>query len=115
LRILLFQIADDGLPTIVHMDVLDADKLLPTVTQASKDLNLGGISFHQTSRCRSERRNAALTCKGDVQLGENRHGGCVRTGHLDGERSLDFVLRRCGFDQQPDDDFGRASLRDIGP
>jgi hypothetical protein len=27
--------ADDGLPAIVHMDMLDADKLLPAVTQAS--------------------------------------------------------------------------------
>jgi hypothetical protein len=26
---------------------------------------------------------------------ENRHGGCVRAGHLDGERSLDLVAR-CG-------------------
>jgi hypothetical protein len=30
-----FHIADDGLPTIVHMDVLDADKLLTAGTQAS--------------------------------------------------------------------------------
>ena len=30
--ILLFHVADDGLPAIVHMDVLDADKLLPTIT-----------------------------------------------------------------------------------
>jgi hypothetical protein len=29
--ILLFHIADDGLATIVHMDVLDADKLLPAI------------------------------------------------------------------------------------
>ena len=35
--ILLFHIADDRLPTIVHMYVLDADKLLPAITQASKD------------------------------------------------------------------------------
>jgi hypothetical protein len=38
LRIRLFHIPDDGLPTIVHMDVLDADKLPPAVTQASKNL-----------------------------------------------------------------------------
>ena len=25
-------------------------------------------------------------------------GSCVRAGHLDGERTLDFVLRRCGLD-----------------
>jgi hypothetical protein len=31
LRILLLHIADDGLTTIVHMDVLDADKLLAAI------------------------------------------------------------------------------------
>ncbi len=41
-----FQIADDGLPPVIHMDVLNADKLLPTTPQASKDLNLGCISPH---------------------------------------------------------------------
>ena len=41
-----FHIADDGLPIIVHMDVLDADKLLPAITQASKNLNLGRKSPH---------------------------------------------------------------------
>jgi undecaprenyl pyrophosphate phosphatase UppP len=60
LRIRLFHIADDGLPTIVHIDVLDADKLLPAVTQASTNLNLGCVSPHQTSRRRSERRNSLL-------------------------------------------------------
>ena len=29
----LFQIADDGVPTIVHMDVLDVDNLLTAVAQ----------------------------------------------------------------------------------
>jgi hypothetical protein len=44
LHILLFHIADDGLPTIVYMDVLDTDKLLAAVTQSSKNLNLHCIS-----------------------------------------------------------------------
>jgi hypothetical protein len=48
LRIGFFHIADDGLSAIVHMDVLNADKLLPAVTQASKNLNLSCISPHQT-------------------------------------------------------------------
>ena len=39
-----FHVANDGLTTIAHMDVLDADKLLAAVTQASKDLNLHCIS-----------------------------------------------------------------------
>jgi hypothetical protein len=28
---------------------------------------------------------------------ENRHGGCVRAAHLDGERCLDLVTRCGGF------------------
>ena len=44
LRLWRFHIADDGLPAVVHMDMLDADGLLTTAAQASKDLNLGRIS-----------------------------------------------------------------------
>jgi hypothetical protein len=40
----------------------------------------------------------ALSLQSPDQLSEDRHGGCVRTGHLDCEGSLNFVLRRCGFD-----------------
>ncbi len=32
LCIRLFHIADDGLPTVVYVDVVDVDKLLPAVT-----------------------------------------------------------------------------------
>jgi hypothetical protein len=39
----LFQIADDGLPAIVHMDVLDVDNLLTAVAQALENLNLSRI------------------------------------------------------------------------
>ena len=38
MRILLFHIPNDGLPTIVDVHMLDADKLLPAVTQPSKNL-----------------------------------------------------------------------------
>ena len=86
------------LRTVIHMDVLDADNLLSAVTQASKNLNLGCISPHQTSHSRPEGRNSLLRCEGRVQLGENCHGGRVRTGHLNGKRSFNFVLWRCGFD-----------------
>jgi hypothetical protein len=48
------------------MDVLDADKLLAAGSQATKNLNLGRISPHQTSRRRSEGRNSLLRCEGDV-------------------------------------------------
>ena len=41
-----FHVTDDGLTAVVHMDVLDSDKLLTAVTQASKELNLRGVSPH---------------------------------------------------------------------
>jgi hypothetical protein len=37
LGIAFFHISDDGKSAIVHMDVLDADVLLATVAQPSKD------------------------------------------------------------------------------
>jgi len=60
LRIGFFQVANDSLPTVVHMDVLHTNKLVPAVTQAPKDLNLGRISPHQARRRRTEHRNSAL-------------------------------------------------------
>src|SRR5208282_4344836 len=54
-----FHIADDGLPTVVHMDVLDADKLLTAVTQASKNLHLHRKGPKQTTRSRGVRRNSS--------------------------------------------------------
>ena len=48
LRIRLFHIADDGLPTVVHMNMLNSNKLLPAVTQASKDFHLHRKCLHQT-------------------------------------------------------------------
>jgi hypothetical protein len=50
----LFHIADDRPATVIYVHMLDADKLLSAITQASKNLNLGRISPHQTSRSRSE-------------------------------------------------------------
>jgi hypothetical protein len=46
LHIRFFHIPDDGLPTIVHMDMLDADNLLASASKASKNLNLGRKSPH---------------------------------------------------------------------
>jgi hypothetical protein len=46
LRIPTSHVADDGLPAFVHMNMLNADKLLPAVTQPSKNLYLGCISPH---------------------------------------------------------------------
>jgi hypothetical protein len=93
-----FHIADDGLPTLVHMDMLDPDKLLPAVTQSPKNLDLCCISPHQTGRRRPECRYSLLRPKGTVHLSEDGYGGCVRACHLDGEGSFNFVPRRGGFD-----------------
>jgi hypothetical protein len=56
----LLHIADNGLTAIVHMDVLDADKLLPAVPQASKYFDLSRVSPHQASRRRPEGYNSPL-------------------------------------------------------
>jgi hypothetical protein len=96
--VLLFHIANDGLPSIVHMNVLDTHKLMTAITQPSKNLNLRRIRSEQTSRRRPKRRNPPLCSKSAIQLGENGHGGCVCAGHLNGKRCLNFVLWRCGLD-----------------
>jgi len=46
LRIGFFHIADDGLPTIVDMDMFDADKLLPADTQSAENFHLHRIRLH---------------------------------------------------------------------
>lgn len=61
-----FDIPDDGLTTIAHANMLDADILLTAVTQASKDLDLHCIRSHQSSRRRSEGGNAAFIREGKV-------------------------------------------------
>jgi hypothetical protein len=68
--VLAFHIGDDGLPTLVDVDVLDADVLMPAMTKPPKYLNLGCISPHQTSGSRPERRNPPFRCEGDVQLAD---------------------------------------------
>jgi hypothetical protein len=90
----IFSHFDNGLPTIVHMDMFDADNLLSAMTQPSKNLNLRRIRSEQTSGNRPKRRNPPLCSKTAIQLGENGHCGCVCAGHLHGERCLNFVLRR---------------------
>ncbi len=39
----LFHVAYDSLPTVIDVDVLDANVLLPTMTKPSKHLDLGRI------------------------------------------------------------------------
>jgi hypothetical protein len=46
LRIFRFHITDDSLPTIVHMDMLDANELLSTIAQPSQYLDLSRVSPH---------------------------------------------------------------------
>ena len=43
---ILFHIADDGLPAVVHMDMLNANSLLPAGTQASQNFHLHRIRLH---------------------------------------------------------------------
>jgi hypothetical protein len=59
------------------MHMFDADELLAAVAQSSKDFDLSGVSPHQTSRRRSERRYSPLCCEGDVQLRKKLDRGAV--------------------------------------
>jgi hypothetical protein len=70
LRIRHFHIADDGLPTVIDVDVVDVDKLLTAVTQPSKNLNLHHIRSEQTTRSRCVRRNSSLRFEATVELAE---------------------------------------------
>jgi hypothetical protein len=73
--------ANDGPPTVVHMEVLDADKLLAAATQSSKNLNLRGISPHQAGRvpAAEEMRRHPDRDVGDrkrlTRIGNGRRGG----------------------------------------
>ena len=80
------------------MDMLDANNLLTTMTQAPKDLNLGRIGPHQRAAADPKATTRRSDVKAPSQLGENGRSGGVRTSHLDDERRLNFVLRRCGPD-----------------
>lgn len=72
---------------------------MPALTQPSQNLDLGRIGSQQTSRSRPERCNSPLRREVGFHLGKKHHGDCVRAGHLDGERSLNFIFRRGGFNQ----------------
>ncbi len=78
LRIRPFDVANEGLPTIVYMHMLDADNLVPASAQASQNFHLHRVSLHRASRSRSECRNPPLRSKSAVQLSEHRH--CCRVG-----------------------------------
>ena len=60
LRIRRFHVADDGRPTVIYMNVLDTKVLMPAMTQAAKNLDLGRIGSQQTSRRRANNRNLPL-------------------------------------------------------
>jgi len=61
LRIRLFHIADYGLPTVIDVDVLDANVLIATVPEATEGLDLHGKSALQSCRRRCKRDHSALT------------------------------------------------------
>jgi len=62
--------------------MLDADELLPTIAEASKNFHLHCIRPHQTRRCRAERCDPLFRSETAIQLRENRHGGRVGANHL---------------------------------
>src|ERR1700730_9015069 len=49
----LFDVAYDSLPTVIDVDVLDANVLLPTVTKPSKHLDLGRMHAYDRGRARA--------------------------------------------------------------
>jgi len=97
LHIWLFYVANNRLPTVININVLDANVLLAAVTKPSKHFDLDRIGSDQPSRGRAKRRHSLLTPMSASEPGENRHGGRVRACHLDGERSLYLVLRGGGL------------------
>ena len=100
LPIRFFHVANKGLPTVVHMDVLDANALLPAMTQASKHLYLHRKCLHQTSCSRRECRNSPLRSEATVELAEYGHRRRVRARHLNCQPAFYLVFRRCGFDHR---------------
>jgi hypothetical protein len=83
-----YHIADGGMPTVVHVYMLDTDKLLPPCTQASENFHLHCIRLHQTSRSRSESRYPSFRSKTAIHLYKYWHCCCVGAGHLNGERTF---------------------------
>ena len=81
----LFHVTYDSLPTVIDVDVLDTNVLLPAVTKPPKHFDLGRIGSEQPSRSRAKRRHSLLTPMSASEPGENRQGGRVRASHLDGE------------------------------
>jgi hypothetical protein len=71
--ILPFHIADDGLPPVVDVNMLDKDKLLPADTQPSKDPYLRCIGPHWTSSCRSRTPQLASDAKPKPKGSKNGH------------------------------------------
>ena len=80
----LFHVAYDSLPTVIDVDVLDANVLLPTVTKPSKHFDLGRVGSQQPSRGRAKRRHSQLTPMPTSEPGQDRHRCSVRAGHLNG-------------------------------
>ena len=68
-------IADDGLPTVIDVDVLDANILIPTMTQPSKNLDLGRIGSQQSSRRGGKRDDSVLRPTSPAEPGQNGHNG----------------------------------------
>jgi hypothetical protein len=58
-----FHISDDGLPTVIDVDVLDPDMLVAAVSQTTESLDLYGRGAQQSrrSRCKGDNSRLATT------------------------------------------------------
>ena len=78
-----FDVAYQRLPSVVDVDMLHADMLLPTTTPTSEGFNLVSVGLQQPCRGRSQCDNPTFCPMAPAQAGENRHRGGVGAGHLD--------------------------------
>jgi hypothetical protein len=91
LHIRLFYVGNNRHPTVININVLDTNVLLPAVTKPPKNFDLGRIGSEQPSRSRAKRRHSLLTPMGTVTLpnrARNKSAGML------GSRRIDDVAPR---------------------
>jgi hypothetical protein len=93
-----FTFPDDCLPAFTYVDMLDPNELLAPMPKPSKDLDLCRIGSQQPSRSRSKGCHPSLVPISTFQSGQDRHGGCMRAGHLDRQSCLHLIPRSSGLD-----------------
>jgi hypothetical protein len=90
-------ISDDGLPTVINVDVLDANMLVATMAETTECLDLHRISSQQSRRHRCKCDHSTLTPIPTSEPRKNRRGGSVCARHLDCKRANDLILRGGSF------------------